>query len=74
MLTDYIQLHANKKAKGSEEEIEVPVPTHLLSNAHKPVRENGQLDGIQVGPNFLNIATTNLQEILRIFNCTYTCI
>ena len=63
MLTDYIQLHANKKAKGSEEEIEVPVPTHLLSNAHKPMRENGQLDGIQVGPNFLNIATTDLQEI-----------
>ena len=66
MLTDYIQLHANKKAKGSEEEINsawekfVPVPTHLLSNAHKPMRENGQLDGIQVGPNFLNIATTDL--------------
>ena len=38
----------------------VPVPTHLLSNAHKPMRENGQLDGIQVGPNFLNIATTDL--------------
>ena len=45
----------------------VPVPTHLLSNAHKPMRENGQLDGIQVGPNFLNIATTDLQEIWRIF-------